>query len=89
MAQLNNFMTVEPRPTGQRRYYATPRVVIFNDEDPLTLETKINDWIDGLATPVDPDNLYTIVQTDLSSAQFANNVVMHTALVRFHHWQPI
>jgi hypothetical protein len=88
MAQNNNFVILQSRPLGQRVYYATPRVKLFEETDTLALEILINDWLDALALPLDPDNLITIIDTQYSSAQENNNTISYSALIHYTHWQP-
>ena len=88
MAQNNNFVALEARPHGQRVFYATPRFEIFTNTDEVALQLELNDWIGGIALPVTPDTLYTIISTDFTSAQRSNNVIEYSVLVRYTIWTP-
>ena len=88
MARLNNFYMLEPRPNGQRIFYATPHVKIFTEKKADDLEDEINDWLATLGLPIDPDNLYTIVGIDYQTSFKDEKKIEYTALVRYTHWQP-
>jgi hypothetical protein len=82
---MNNFLTISPRPIGQRKYFATPRVATFSDDDLFILTEDINSWIDDLALPVDVENLYTVLRIEYTSTPLAN-IITHSALVHYLHW---
>ena len=82
----NNFLPNPPKPTGQKQYEAVPRVKVFVNTDPPSLELDINSWINTLANPADTSVHYAINDIDYAGAQTANNVTEYSALVRYTHW---
>ena len=88
MTQNNNFHTLEPRPDGQRVYFAIPRVKIFTDKKANKLEDKLNDWLDTLALPIDPDDLYTVISIDYQTSFKDEKKIEYSALVLYTHWKP-
>ena len=88
MAQNNNFVAIEARPPGQRVYYATPMFKSFTSDNMEDLTFALNVWIAAMALPVTPDTLYTIISTQFTSAQLANNVIEYSVLVRYTIWTP-
>jgi hypothetical protein len=83
----NNFI-VGLAPAGQKRWFITPQVKIFESNTIALLELDVNDWIDSLALPITNSFKYNISSIEYTSAREANNIVSYSALIRYNVWEP-
>ena len=77
-----------PQRSNQRAYNYDPFVKILQASDPAALEIAVNDYLDSLALPFDPDRQYFIRETRLSSAREANNTVSYSVMLHMELWEP-
>jgi hypothetical protein len=89
VAKNTNFIdNILARPKEQKTWFSLPQTEIFEAETTLELQTLINDWIEALAIPVDPNRYYSIRDIKYTSAQVSNNTVSYSALVFYDVWEP-
>lgn len=89
MARNNNFIGVQlRRPREQKQWFSIPRAAVFEAKTVAALETLINDWIDGLALPINLNFWTDIRDIQYSSAQESNNIISYSALVTYDVWAP-
>jgi hypothetical protein len=91
MSKQTNFLwtTEEAPPTDERVWYPTPRIKLFTDTDEAALETQINDWLDALALPVDPDLGYTLTHYDYQTSFTNVALVEYTVALGYVRWVPV
>ena len=86
-ANPTNFVPITG-PLGQKLYFAAPQVLVITDTDPLALQTAINLILDGLALPLQ-ETKYTVLDIQYTSAQESNNIIQHSALIRYQVWTAV